>query len=63
MQQLSKLKIQDQILVREINQYSQIILPSTSRHIVYSELHSKIGHLGTDKVFDLGRQLFYWPKM
>ena len=63
MQQLSKLKIQNQILVREINEYSQIILPSTLRHIVYSEFHSKMGHLGTDKVFDLARRRFYWPKM
>ena len=49
--------------MREINEYSQIILPSTLRHIVYSELHSKMGHLGTDKVFDLARRRFYWPKM
>ena len=63
MQQLSKLKIQNQILVREINEYSQIILPSTLHHIVYSELHNKMGHLGTDKVFDLARRHFYWPKM
>ena len=63
MQQLSKLKIQNQILVREINEYSQIILPSTLRLIVYNELHSKMGHLGTDKVFDLARRCFYWPKM
>lgn len=63
MQQFRKLKIQNQILVREIKDFSQIILPTNLRHIVYSELHSKMGHLGTDKVFDLARRRFYWPKM
>ena len=63
MQQFRKLKIHNQILVREIKDYNQIILPSTLRHIVYAELHSKMGHLGTDKVFDLARRRFYWPKM
>ena len=31
--------------------------------IVYTELHEKMGHLGTEKVLDLARRRFYWPGM
>ena len=63
MKQFGKLKIHNDILVRETKEYSQIVLPNSLRNIVYNELHNKMGHLGTDKVFDLARRLFYWPRM
>ena len=31
--------------------------------MVYHELHEKLGHLGSEKVWDLARQRFYWVKM
>ena len=63
LKQFGKLKIHNDILVRETKEYSQIVLPNSLRNIVYNEFHNKTGHLGTDKVFDLARRLFYWPRM
>ena len=54
MKQFGKLKIHNNILVRETKEYSQIVLPSSLRNIVYNELHNKMGQLGTDQV---------WPKI
>ena len=48
MKQFGKLKIHNNILVRETKEYSQIVLPSSLRNIVYNELHNKMGQLGTD---------------
>ena len=31
--------------------------------VVYTEIHKKIGHLGTKNAVDLARQRFYWPRM
>ena len=63
MKQFGKLKVHNNMLVRETKEYSQIVLPSSLRNIVYNELHNKMGHLGTDKVSHLARKRFYWPKM
>ena len=63
MKQFGKLKVHNNMLVRETKEYSQIVLPSSLRNIVYNELHNKMGHLGTVKVFDLARRRFYWSKM
>ena len=63
MKQFGKRKIYNNILVPETKEYSKIVLPSSIRNTVYNELHNKMGHLGTDKVFDLARRHFYWPKM
>ena len=69
MKQFEKLKTHNNdnnnnnILVRKTKEYSQIVLPCSLRNIVYNERHSKMGHLGTDKVFELARKGFYWPKM
>ena len=63
MKQFGKLKIHNNILVRETKEYSQIVVPSSLRNIVYNELHNKMRHLGTDKIFDLARKRLYWPKM
>ena len=37
--------------------------PSDFHHVVFKELHEKMGHLGVEKVVDLAQQRFYWPKM
>ena len=58
MKQFGKLKIYNNTLERETKEYSQIVLPSNLPNILYNEHHSLLGHLGTDKVFDLARRRF-----
>ena len=41
----------------------QIVLPLEYRRMVYHELHEEMGHLGTERVFALARERFYWPGM
>ena len=41
----------------------QIVLPQKYRRMVYRELHEQMGHLGTERVFTLARERFYWPGM
>ena len=48
------------MLVRETKECCQLVLRSNLRNIVCNELHNKMRHLGTDKVFDLARRRFYW---
>jgi len=31
--------------------------------LIYEELHKKMGHLESERVVDLAKQRFYWPKM
>ena len=51
------------ILCRKSGEFTQVALPVEYRHLVFQELHEKMGHLGTEKVRNLSRQRFYWPKM
>ena len=53
----------DGLLVREINDKKQLVLPTVYKEMVYKELHDKMGHLGAERVFELVRDRFYWPKM
>ena len=41
----------------------QIILPVKYRQMVYCELHEEMGHLGTERVFALAKERFFWPGM
>ena len=41
----------------------QLVLPTKYRALVFRELHEKMGHLGSERVFNLARQRFYWPGM
>ena len=61
--QWRKLSIKDGVLVRNTQQYQQIVLPESFHPFVFSELHQKMGHLASDRVEDLARQRFYWPHM
>ena len=60
--QLKKLAIVDGILVRNAD-HKQIVLPARYHPMVYTELHQKMGHLGSDRVYDLARRRFFWPHM
>lgn len=41
----------------------QLVLPAKYRHLVLKELHNNMGYLGIERVFDLTRERFYWPRM
>ena len=41
----------------------QVVLPEMYHSLVYSELHKKLAHLSSDRVLELARKRFYWPKM
>ena len=60
----SKLRIDNKgILCRVSGNRRQVILPKGLRELVYKELHSKMGHLGVDRVTDLARERCFWPHM
>ena len=59
-----KLKIgTDGILRWLTGSYKQIVLPKRFHRLVYRDLHEEMGHLGAEKVTNLARQHFFWPKM
>jgi hypothetical protein len=39
----------------------QLVLPHCYRMTVYKELHQNMGHLGAERVVELGRERFFWP--
>ena len=63
LKQAKKLSIVDGVLVRKTASLAQIVLPEKFRSLVYSELHEKLAHLGPERVLELARQRFYWPRM
>ena len=58
-----RLKIVNGVLMRETAQRLQVVLPVKYHQLVYAELHEKLAHLGSDRVLELARQRFFWPKM
>ena len=63
LKQLKKLSIENNVLIRRTVNYKQIVLPSRFHSLVYSELHVKLAHLGSERVLELARARFYWPQM
>ena len=63
LKQRNKLEIEDGILVRKTNNFRQLVLPKVFHSLVYTELHEELVHLGSEKVLDLARKRFYWPRM
>ena len=61
--QLKKLVIVDGVLKRETANFTQIVLPQKYHKLVFEELHEKLGHLGADRVLELAKKRFYWPRM
>lgn len=57
----SKLHVDDKTSILYRGQ--QIVLPYKYRRMVYRELHEEMGHLGTERVFTLARERFFWPGM
>ena len=63
LKQWRKLRIVNGVLMRETANFNQIVLPEKFRRMVYSELHEKLAHLGSERVLELARKRFYWPRM
>ena len=61
--QFKKLSLENNVLVRRTVSHTQIVLPKSYHHLVFEELHNKMGHLGSEKVVELARKRFYWPYM
>ena len=53
----------DDILRRKTMDFNQVVLPLKFKEMIYQTLHVDMGHLGSEKVFQLARQRIYWPKM
>ena len=61
---MEKLEVgSDNILQCISGPYKQIVLPCKFHQLVYKELHEEMGHLGAEKVTNLARKRFYWPRM
>ena len=59
--QWAKLSVVDGVLVRELSDRVQTVLPEEFHSLIYMELHQKMGHLGLERVLDLTRCRFFWP--
>ena len=64
LRQRSKLYLgKDGLLYRNSGTNAQLLLPKCFHSTVFKELHQEMGHLGADRVIQLAREHFYWPKM
>ena len=63
LRQFRKLVLKNGILVRQLDKRTQIVLPYQYHGLVFTELHTNMGHLGPEEVEELARQRFYWPYM
>ena len=63
MNHLKSLKEENGLLYRITGQFKQLVLPQKYHDLVLNELHCEMGHVGSDKVYALARQRFYWPFM
>lgn len=41
----------------------QLVLPAELRGLALQSLHDGMGHMGMERVLDLLRACFFWPKM
>ena len=51
------------ILKRKKGMNNQLVVPRKFHQIVFRELHEEMGHLGSEKIIQLARERFYWPRM
>ena len=62
-----KLVLKDNVLFRKrhydgVDQF-QLVLPSSKRRLVFEMAHDKMGHMSRERVIELLRDRFYWPRM
>lgn len=53
----------DGLLQRKTAKRTQVVVPSQYRTLIYKYLHTEMAHLGTERVLNLARERFYWPRM
>ena len=65
LKQFPLMSIENGLLVRRTprGKLKQLVLPEKFHHLVFVELHEKMGHLGPDRVEGLCRRRYYWPYM
>ncbi len=63
MREWNNLRLENGILKRKKGTYNQLVVPRKFHQIVFRELHEEMGHLGSERVIQLARERFYWPKM
>ena len=63
LKQYKNLFIENGILFRITKNWKQIVLPVKFKSVIYSELHENLAHLGSERVLELARVRFYWPRM
>ena len=57
------LRVEGGILYRIIYGKKVVVVPPSFVNVVFRELHSNMGHLGSERVYQLARERFYWPNM
>ena len=63
MREWNNLRLENGILKRRKGTYNQLVVPRKFHQIVFRELHEEMGHLGSERVIQLARERFYWPRM
>lgn len=62
-----KLLMKDGLLQRVTKksdrEFFQLVLPTKFREVVLKAMHEDLGHLGVERITELLRNRFYWPKM
>ena len=53
----------DGLLYRNSESFTQLLVPKCSHSTIFKELHQEMGHLGADRVIQLARERFHWPKL
>jgi len=58
--------LNDGILCRKFQapssaEHTQVILPSSLRHVALQHIHNELGHLGVHKTMEAVKQRYYWP--
>lgn len=65
--EVGRLVMRDGLLYRaskkDAEEALQLVLPAEFREVVLHSLHDDMGHLGVERVTQLLRARFYWPKM
>ena len=55
--------LQDGTLHQKTSEYDHLVMPEKYKPLVYREFHDEMSHLGSEWVFQLATQRFYWPTM
>ena len=59
----NKLFVDDGLLKRKSQFHEQIVWPKALKNVIYKNLHIDMGHLMTERVYQLARQRVFWPRM